>query len=622
MAVRKEDVEFVFISLNKLKRSPRNARTMPHSKSHVEALANSIEAHGQLQNLVVETEVDEAGKATGFYLVTVGEGRRLAQLVRVKRKKIKADEPVRCIIDDAHAAQAVSLAENDVRANMHPADQFAAFKALVDSGQCIEEVAAQFSVTPLVVQRRLKLANVAPEFIEQYRKGAVTLDVLMALALTDDHTKQREVWKGLPKHSRYAEAIKRQLTESEIAISEPVVKFVGLKNYEKAGGLIRCDLFAEDNEDGFVMDAQLLNRLAMEKLDQYATELKAEGHAWVEVIPKLDYAEFHEYGRVQPTYRDATPEEQAQLAALESTQAQIAEQMEKMEDDEDQLARLDEQMEEYDDKIGALREQQRVPSAEQKAVAGAVVTINHDGKVRIERDMLKPDDAKRFARAAKAATRVAKANGPRIHSAPLVRRLTAHRTLALQATLAQRPDVALAALTHRLALSALFAYGESGESALQIRSTQTTLQQHVSDIDRSKASLALIEQGERVRVGLPDDPDEILPWLLKQSQPDVLALLAFCVALTIDGVQSQESPHPLDSLARAVGLNMADWWTPTAENYFAAVPKGRILDVVREAVSPEVAATLTSLKKGPLGKAAESRVAGKGWLPELLRTNE
>ncbi|NKM09447.1 ParB N-terminal domain-containing protein, partial [Rhizobium leguminosarum] len=102
-----EAVEFaangaeLFIPLDKLRKSPRNARKTPHSEAHIEALAASIAAKGMLQNLVVEPERDEAGEPTGFYLVTVGEGRRLAHLLRVKRKQIRKTERVRCVLDTA-----------------------------------------------------------------------------------------------------------------------------------------------------------------------------------------------------------------------------------------------------------------------------------------------------------------------------------------------------------------------------------------------------------------------------------------------------------------------------------------------------------------------------------------
>jgi ParB family chromosome partitioning protein len=117
----------LFIPLNKLKKSPRNARKMPHTKAEVAALAASIKANGILQNPVVEPETNASGKPTGFYLVTIGEGRRQAQLLRAKRKEIAQDEPIRCMLDTAHNALEISLAENAVRAPMHPADQFEAF---------------------------------------------------------------------------------------------------------------------------------------------------------------------------------------------------------------------------------------------------------------------------------------------------------------------------------------------------------------------------------------------------------------------------------------------------------------------------------------------------------------
>ena len=75
----------VLIPLNKLKKSRKNARKTPHSEAAIEADA-AIAARGILQNLVVEPELDGEGAAAKFYFVTVGEGRRLAQLLRVKQK--------------------------------------------------------------------------------------------------------------------------------------------------------------------------------------------------------------------------------------------------------------------------------------------------------------------------------------------------------------------------------------------------------------------------------------------------------------------------------------------------------------------------------------------------------
>ena len=105
----------VFVPLAKLQKSPKNVRKVPHTKAEIKALAASIAALGMLQNPVVEPEIGPRGKPTGNYLVNAGEGRRLAQLLRVKRREIGPNEPVRCTLDTEHNGTEISLAENAVR---------------------------------------------------------------------------------------------------------------------------------------------------------------------------------------------------------------------------------------------------------------------------------------------------------------------------------------------------------------------------------------------------------------------------------------------------------------------------------------------------------------------------
>lgn len=66
--------------------SPRNARRVGHSAHVIEARAASIQAKGVLQPLVVEPEVRADGASTGYYLVSIGEGRRQALRLLAKRK--------------------------------------------------------------------------------------------------------------------------------------------------------------------------------------------------------------------------------------------------------------------------------------------------------------------------------------------------------------------------------------------------------------------------------------------------------------------------------------------------------------------------------------------------------
>ena len=85
------------------------------------------------------------------------------------------------------SARTASLAENMQREAMHPADQFEAFAALVAEGRPVEDIAADFGVTPLVVQRRLRLANVSPRLMADYRTDTVSLDQLIELIQRAEH---------------------------------------------------------------------------------------------------------------------------------------------------------------------------------------------------------------------------------------------------------------------------------------------------------------------------------------------------------------------------------------------------------------------------------------------------
>src|SRR3546814_2046349 len=51
------------------KKSPHNARKVPHGEAAIEALAASIQHKGLIQNLVVEPEVKANGEPTGYYFV-------------------------------------------------------------------------------------------------------------------------------------------------------------------------------------------------------------------------------------------------------------------------------------------------------------------------------------------------------------------------------------------------------------------------------------------------------------------------------------------------------------------------------------------------------------------------
>ena len=243
---------------------------------------------------------------------------------------------------------------------MHPADEFEAFKALIDAGQTTEDVAARFGVTPVVVQRRLKLANVHPKFIALYRDEAITLEHLMAFAIVDNPSRQLEVWESLGAHGRSADAIRQALTDHEISLRAPMARFVGLKAYEKAGGVVRRDLFAERDED-VGLDAALVRKLAMAKLEKAAEKVRKDGLAWVQVCVEFDYASRAAYKQVKTAFRDPTEEEQKTLDDIASERVKLRATWRRSQEDDERTAELECRSAELDEQYEALNAKLSVP---------------------------------------------------------------------------------------------------------------------------------------------------------------------------------------------------------------------------------------------------------------------
>ncbi|WP_431068282.1 ParB/RepB/Spo0J family partition protein [Ralstonia holmesii] len=619
--------QHIAVPLSRLVESEANVRKGALDANLVASLAATIAAHGLLYPLLV-TEVKPKGKSKqATYAVAAGRRRFAALRLLRDEGKIDADYAVTVrVVADENAVE-LSAVEN-THQPMHPADEYECFRRMVDEGAGVETVAAHFGVSVAVVQRRLKLANVAPALIALYREGAMSLEQLMALTVSDDHAAQEQVWHGTPAYQRAPAALRRALLgEASIASDSAVAEFVGRDAYLAAGGHEQVDLFTEHG--AYWADGALAHQLAEERLAQQAETIRAEeGWAWAVALVQPDYAALNAYGRAPRMLREPTEAEQAAMDALDQRQEAIEAQMEALELSDDEGA--DEAYQRLSDELEGIYTERNEREAALETVAdktnvGVIVALRDHG-VDVIRGAIRPEDRKAAAKAARAQARHASTAANDDNCLPampekLVRALTAQRTAALQAMLMENHHVALTALAFTLVTDLAPEVYYRCKSGVEVSAKSVAYSMHAADpsLEQSRAWQQIDAARAAWSERLPGEPDALWEHLLAMPQEDLIALLAHCTALTVDGIQSRSGEHSTDALARAVNLDMADWWSATPDGYLCRVRKTDVLQAVSEAVSPAEAVPLASMKKGPMVEAAGRLLEGKRWVPPLLR---
>lgn len=622
----------ITLPLKALFRSPLNVRKKSPARS-VEELASLIYSQGLLQNLIVQAEWTgkKAPKPTGRYGVVAG-GRRLEALnLLFTQGKVLADFPVRCLEVSQEDALSVSIAENCGREPLHGSDLFDSFQALFEQGKTASQIADAWGISPLTVERRLKLARISPKLMALYRDDKIELEQLMALTLTDDHELQEVTWFNSAPYERSVHNLRRKLTERDVPPNNPLARFVGFAAYEAAGGEVRRDLFT-DNEaaPGYLTQPALLEKLVVERLEREAEAVRSEGcWQWVEVRTSLSYPDQQAFDHCRTLDVDPSEEQQQRLDAIDALVSELEGQIDNLDPEADSAA------------IDALEAQQQQAEAEREAIeqtlqqidprdlplAGAVVYVNPRGELAVLRRLVRVEDRKAQAAqggaaAAPGSTGTAPAKAPRAdYSEKLLRQLTAHRTAALRATLADRPAVALRVLAYQLAVqTGLSSRCGFGDRPVEIRADTADVRKEGTDLAECKAQQVMETHRERWSELLPGDQRSLLAWVLKADDSQVLDLLAVCTASTINAVQGREAPQPIaDAIAAAVGLDMSEFWMPTSESYLNSVPKAKVIEAVREGAGAEAAAGLEGLKKGEAVALAQQRLQGTRWLPTVLR---
>jgi ParB family chromosome partitioning protein len=629
------------IPFNKLMLSQSNVRHVKAGVS-IEELAEDIARRTLLASITVRPVLDDNGAETGMFTIPAGGRRFRALELLVKQKRLNKTALVPCVVRLDGLAEEDSLAENIQRAPLHPLDQFRAFQAMREKGRTEEEIAAAFFVSASVVKQRLKLAAVAPSLHEVYAEEEITLDQLMAFTVNPDHARQVQVWEALQRHySKQPYEIRRMLTEGAVRASDKRAQFVGLDNYVEAGGDILRDLFQQD-DGGWLQDASLLDVMVTEKLAEEAEVIRAEGWKWVEVDTDFPYGHTFDmrriHGEAEPMSKAEATEYQALKAEYDTLEAEHAEADELPEEVDARLGEIETAME-------ALQDRPVRFEAEDHALAGAFVSIDSSGRLRVERGHVRAEDepveeqdecadvdaeapivedADDYASPAAEDEEDEDEDGLKPLSDRLVMELTAHRTLALRNALAQDPQVAFLAALHAMTLRLFYRYGL--DSCVEIEPRNAAFGSQVPGLGDTSYAQAIDQRHETWARNLPKASEDLWETLTEFDSCSREALFALCVAMSVNAVHDpyQRRPRSIahaDVLAGTVGLDMAKaGWVVTGDSYLGRVTKARILEAVHEAKGEDAADRISGLKKPEMVTAAEDLLVGTGWLPEPLRT--
>ena len=658
------------IPLDRLELSPANVRKTAAGQSAFAELKANIAANGVLANLVVRALGPDTQDNTRY--AVIAGGRRLAALSELTQEGVfPPDYPVPCrIVANGAADKELSLAENVVRAAMHPADQVEAFGALALAGATVADIAARFGVSERTVEQRLRLGHVAPELLDAYREDRIDLAILKAFAVTTDRARQLAVWEQVSEQGYKPTdwQIKRMLTEDRIPAGAALARYVGVDAYEAAGGPVLRDLFADEHENGvWLEDPALLMKLALDRLQVAADEL-ATRWKWAEARLDVDWSDLARFGRVHPTPAEPTDEEKAEIERLHVRHDELL----NLDEDEwtDELIEEAEAIEPRLAQVQDAIKARAVYTPDDIAISGCIVTVGNDGAIQVVHGLVKPEDmpAKdagdgnadttgrnqhtggQHAGPGIAGTAVSGPAMPPSRPDPeaearkeagvgigLADDLRAIRTTLVKAHLAEDFTAAFDLALFQMG-RAVFTPGYH-DHALDIAVRETPnrppLRANDDTFHESSPGEAMLEDRSSLRFDWLEIEDcaESFAALRALSPGDKKRLFAACVARTLNGQLAFEAnarPETEATVAR-LDIDFAEHVRPGAEMFWSRVRKDRMLDIARRTLGIEWAHTHRKDKKAtlatametafgagnavPLGVPKEGRAAALAWVP-------
>lgn len=267
------------LTLHQLATSPLNPRKAFDADAIAE-LAESIAAHGVLQNLVVRPGPTPVHP----FEIVAGERRyrALAALEAAGRWPVDRGIPCRVIAADEPTARAVALLENLQRVDISPLEEAAAFAALhkLDAKRwSTAAIAGTIHRTQRYVQQRLALTRLDDRVQAALTTGQITVEAARALAPADP-AKQRALLPRMIESPYYQrpEWIREKLTG---------------RGYDAALAIFPLDAYDGarlETDDG---KTWLLDRDQFDRLQKVAAEAKVAALAkkwkWARLVEPPEY---------------------------------------------------------------------------------------------------------------------------------------------------------------------------------------------------------------------------------------------------------------------------------------------------------------------------------------------
>lgn len=605
-----------YVSIDKLVISDLNARTLPYSKESVRGLAESVATIGLLQNLVVHDMPEgQSGVACG--------GRRTTALtLLLEENRIRPDDvvPVKRVTRDIAAA--ASLAENEQRVCMHPAEQITSFRTLAEMGKTASQIGDELGFGSRHVQRMLKLSTLAPSLVKLLAEDKIDMEQCQALCLESDPERQVAVYENVrAKHSwAPAHMLKNQITESEISVTDSRFAFIGREAYELAGGVVREDLFSAQEGAGTV-DRLLTESLMAEKLERIAGDIEQrEGWSW-------------SMGRLVNINRYGTNDNDYLLLPVPDA-VYNPNDSHRLDELADRLNTLDEASEEADDVLVEMNliehaAEVRGWSDEVRARAGVVVSFMQ-GELSVQRGVCRKADLPEEQLQAEdkegsgSITSVGQGDAAEGISVPLLTKMSSERTLAVQAALMQKPEKAVALAVWRMCCSVFSGYSPQNHPFnISVSVEHYSLTREAPTGNEGPAFTALMAEKTRLESLLPEGWRKDFTTFFSLSGDVLMSLMAFCAACSVNGVQTRDMGHttrsPLDALETAIGFHLRDWWQPTKSGYFSSLTHSQIVAAMKDAGCVGAAGDAEKMKKGDAAEHAEFWMKNNRWVPAWLQ---